>query len=152
MKFKRRHGEFEQGCVLSESYTATDTLPPILPACRQLLLPTCVFITRDTVRHPRRFLFGKFVRKPICSWWKAFMNRCSTVIPTLGQGWLKNIILCSPKCPDQICSPPSLTLSGYHGSFPRPRVVVTFLHLLTQLRLHVAILSIQHIFIRLAVK
>ena len=33
----------------------TDTLPPILPACRQPLLPACVFDTRDTVRHPRRF-------------------------------------------------------------------------------------------------
>jgi hypothetical protein len=32
MKFKRRHGEFEQGCVLSESYTATDALPLILSA------------------------------------------------------------------------------------------------------------------------
>jgi hypothetical protein len=79
MKFKRRHGEFEQGRVLSESYTATDALPPILPACRQPLLPACVFVTRDTVRHPRRFLFGKFVREPICSWWQAFVNRGSTV-------------------------------------------------------------------------
>jgi hypothetical protein len=67
MKFKRRHGEFEQVCVLSESYTATDTLPPILPACRQPLLQACVFVTRDTVRQPRRFLFGNFVREPICS-------------------------------------------------------------------------------------
>jgi hypothetical protein len=49
-------------CVLSKSYTATDTLPPILPACRQPLLLACVFITRDTVRHLRCFLFGKFVR------------------------------------------------------------------------------------------
>jgi hypothetical protein len=55
MKFKRRHGEFEQGCVLSESYTATDALPPILPACRQPLLLACVFVTQDTVRYPRRF-------------------------------------------------------------------------------------------------
>jgi hypothetical protein len=58
MKFKRRHGEFEQGCVLSESYTATNALSLILPACRQPLLPVCVFVTRDTVRHPRHFLFG----------------------------------------------------------------------------------------------
>jgi hypothetical protein len=66
MKFNR--SEFEQGCVLSESYTATDALPPILPACRQPLLPACVFVTRDTARQPRRFfLFGKFVREPICS-------------------------------------------------------------------------------------
>jgi hypothetical protein len=54
MKFNRRHGEFEQECVLSESYTATDALRPILPACHQPLLPACVFVTRDTVRHPRR--------------------------------------------------------------------------------------------------
>jgi hypothetical protein len=32
MNFKRRHGEFGQGCVMSESYTATDALPPIVPA------------------------------------------------------------------------------------------------------------------------
>jgi hypothetical protein len=66
MKFKRRYGEFEQGCVLSESYTATDALPPILPACRQPLLPACVSVTLDTVRHTRRFLFGKFVRDERC--------------------------------------------------------------------------------------
>jgi hypothetical protein len=69
MKFKRRHGEFEQGCVLSERYTATDALPLILPACRQPLLPACVFVTRDTVHHPRLFS-GKVVREPICSWTK----------------------------------------------------------------------------------
>jgi hypothetical protein len=67
-KFKRRHGEFEQGCVLSETYTATDALPPILPACRQPLLPACVFVTRDTVRHARPFFFGKFVRDERRSW------------------------------------------------------------------------------------
>jgi hypothetical protein len=68
MKLKRSHGEFEQGCALSESYTATDALQPILPACRQPLLPACVIVTRDTVRHPRRFFsFGKFFREPICS-------------------------------------------------------------------------------------
>jgi hypothetical protein len=55
MKSKRRNGKFEQGCVLSESYTATDALLPILPACRQPLLPACVFIARDTIRHPRLF-------------------------------------------------------------------------------------------------
>jgi len=32
------------------------------------VLTACVFITRDTVRHPRSFVFGKFVRKPNCSW------------------------------------------------------------------------------------
>jgi hypothetical protein len=68
MKFKRRHGKFEQGCELSESYTATDAVPPILPVCRQPLLPVCVFVTRDTVRHPRRFLFGKFVGDERRSW------------------------------------------------------------------------------------
>jgi hypothetical protein len=68
MKFKRRHCKFEQGCVLSESYTATDTLLQILAACRQPFLPACVFVTRDTVRHPRFLFFfpGKFVREPIC--------------------------------------------------------------------------------------
>jgi hypothetical protein len=65
--------------VLSESYTATDALPPTPPPCRQPLLPACVLVSRDTVRHPRRFLFGKFVREPICSWWEAFVNRGSPV-------------------------------------------------------------------------
>jgi hypothetical protein len=69
MKFKRMHGEFEQECVLSESYTATDALPPILPACRQPLLPDCVFVTRDTVRYSRLFCSENFfvirvVREP----------------------------------------------------------------------------------------
>jgi hypothetical protein len=33
------------------------------------LLSACVFVTRDTVRHPRRFLFGnRFVRDERCSW------------------------------------------------------------------------------------
>jgi hypothetical protein len=67
MKFKRRHGEFEQGCVLSDSYTATKALPPILPAYRQPLLPACVFVTRDTVRHPRCFFTENFFRELICS-------------------------------------------------------------------------------------
>jgi hypothetical protein len=68
IKFKRRHGKFEQGCLLSESYTATDALLPILPACHQPLLPACVFITWDAIRHPRRFLFGKFVCDERRSW------------------------------------------------------------------------------------
>jgi hypothetical protein len=37
MKFKRRHGQFEQGCVLSESYAATDALPLILPVVFSVL-------------------------------------------------------------------------------------------------------------------
>jgi hypothetical protein len=61
MKFKRRHGEFDQGCVLRESYTATDAFPSLLPACRQPLLPACMFVTRGTVRHSRRYFSGKFV-------------------------------------------------------------------------------------------
>jgi hypothetical protein len=55
-------------CVLSESYTATDALPSILPACRQPLLLACVFVNRDTIRHPRLFFFGKFVRDERRSW------------------------------------------------------------------------------------
>jgi hypothetical protein len=61
-------------CVLSKSYTATDTLPPTLPACCQPLLPACVFVTWDTICHLRLLFSGKFVREPICSWWEAFMN------------------------------------------------------------------------------
>jgi hypothetical protein len=74
-------------CVLNESYTATDALPPILPACRQPSLPACVFVTWDTVRHPRLFFFWKFfswtdlfvmrsVREPRfhCVWYVFFMG------------------------------------------------------------------------------
>jgi hypothetical protein len=43
------------------------------------LLPACVFVIRDTVRHPRCILLGKFVREPNCSWTGAFVNRGSTV-------------------------------------------------------------------------
>jgi hypothetical protein len=43
------------------------------------LLPACVFIIRETVRHPTHFLLGKFVREPNCSWTGAFVNRGSTV-------------------------------------------------------------------------
>jgi hypothetical protein len=40
------------GMCTERSYTVTDALPPILPACRQTLLPACVlhetpFVTRD---------------------------------------------------------------------------------------------------------
>jgi hypothetical protein len=62
MKFKKRHGEFDQGCVLSESYTGTDALPPILPACRQPLLPACVFVTRDFFFSENLFV-NRFVRE-----------------------------------------------------------------------------------------
>jgi hypothetical protein len=58
MKFKRRHGEFEQGCVLSESYTATDALPPKLPACRRLDCPLLEtpFVTRDVFSSKKLFV------------------------------------------------------------------------------------------------
>jgi hypothetical protein len=92
LKFKRGHGEFEQGCVLSESYTATDALPQILPVGGQPLLLACVFITRDIVRHPRRFLFGKFVREPICSWCETFVNRGSTIYIYILHGILLMVV------------------------------------------------------------
>jgi len=44
------------------------------------MLTACVFVTRDTVRYLRRFVFGKFVRKPNCSWSEAFANRGLTVL------------------------------------------------------------------------
>ena len=44
------------------------------------MLTARVFVTRDTVRHPRRFVFGKFVRKPNCSGSEAFVNRGLTVL------------------------------------------------------------------------
>jgi len=43
------------------------------------VLTACVFVTRDTVCHPRRFVFGKFVRNANCSWSEAFVNRGLTV-------------------------------------------------------------------------
>jgi len=43
------------------------------------VLTACVFVTRDTVRHPRRFVFGKLVHKTNCSWSEAFVNRGLTV-------------------------------------------------------------------------
>jgi hypothetical protein len=69
MKFKRRHGEFEQGCVMSQSYTATDALPPILPACCRLacwLLET-PFVTRDIFLSEDLFV-NWFVRDERRSW------------------------------------------------------------------------------------
>jgi hypothetical protein len=70
MKFKRKHGVFEQGCVLSESYTATDALLPILPVCRQPLLPACVFVTRDTrdVFCSENLYPNRFFRDVMRSW------------------------------------------------------------------------------------
>ena len=43
----------------------------IAPRCWRL---ACSYL-EDTVRHPRRFVFGKFVRKLNCSWSEAFVNR-----------------------------------------------------------------------------
>jgi len=37
------------------------------------ILTACVFLTRDTVRHPRRLVFGKFVLKPNCSWTEVWL-------------------------------------------------------------------------------
>jgi hypothetical protein len=66
MKFKRRHGEFEQRCVLSQSYASTDALPP------PNLSPTVVTGLRFRYsRHrlwPETFLFGKFIRDERGSW------------------------------------------------------------------------------------
>jgi hypothetical protein len=76
MKFRRRHGEFEQGCVLSESYTATDTFSPILPACCQLvcLLLETPFVTQDVFCSENLFV-NWFVRDERRSWTDLFMMR-----------------------------------------------------------------------------
>ena len=75
MQFKRKHRKFQQRCVCveSESYTTTDTLLPILQACCTTLLPACVFVTRDTLHHPRcvkRNLLEKysFPQRSIDTW------------------------------------------------------------------------------------
>ena len=63
------------------------------------VLTACVFVTRDTVRHPRRFVFGKFVRKPSCSCSEAFVNRGLTVFLVLMsvRGWVNPGPQCSRK-------------------------------------------------------
>jgi hypothetical protein len=64
------------------------TLPTlILPAYCSMMLTVCVSVTRDAVRHPRHFVFGKFVRKPNCSWSEAFVNRGLTV------QWLRELLM-----------------------------------------------------------
>jgi len=62
----------------------------ILPAYRSTMLMACVFVTRDTVRHLRRFVFGKFVRKPNCSWSEAFVNQGLIVYVILWETLLEN--------------------------------------------------------------
>jgi len=61
------------------------------------VLMASVFVTQDTVRHPRRFVFGKFVRKPNCSWSEAFVNRGLTVWSSLDKlawnSWLISDIM-----------------------------------------------------------
>jgi hypothetical protein len=64
----------------------------IFTAYPSTMLTACVFVTRDTVRHPRRFLFGKFVRKPNCSWSEAFVNRGLTVFGTDMKGNTRGLI------------------------------------------------------------
>jgi hypothetical protein len=80
----------------------------MLPAHRSTMLTACVFVTRDTVRHPRRFVFGKFVHKPNCSWSEAFVNRGLTVylyiwlpinLYTLLCFWILSIVLLLIKNP-----------------------------------------------------
>jgi hypothetical protein len=77
MKFKRRHGEIEQGCVLSESYTATGALPPILPACRQRCcrlacsLRETPFVTRGVFCSENLFV-NRFVREPRFHWTSSY--------------------------------------------------------------------------------
>ena len=79
-------------CLLAPHDSASDPLglkqslgilpTLILPAYRSTMLTACVFVTRDTVRHPRRLVLGKFVRKPNCSLSDAFVNRGLTVLPS----------------------------------------------------------------------
>ena len=92
---------FSLFCLLAPLDCASDplglkhslrTLPtPILPAYRSTMLTARVFVTRDTLRHPRRFVFGKFVRKPNCSWSEAFVNRGLAVYRKTEYKFLPNI-------------------------------------------------------------
>ena len=103
-KKNTKHTEIQekaQWIRVNESYTATDALADrcwwlgvfsarsfFYEYCRRwysqlyrsTMLTACVFVTQDTVRHPRRSVFGKFVRKPNCSWSEAFLNRGLTVV------------------------------------------------------------------------
>jgi hypothetical protein len=92
MKLKRRHGEFKQGCVLSQRLPATDSCADTLSLP---LLPGCVFVIRETVRHPRRFLLGKSVREPNCSWTGAFVNRGPTVQENTKLGYVRRATVTS---------------------------------------------------------
>jgi hypothetical protein len=79
-KYNRRHSEFQwtkatQQLMLSAIGVADcGYFPPdhssanTADAYRSMMLKACVFVTRDTVRHPRR-IFG---RKLNCSWSEAF--------------------------------------------------------------------------------
>jgi len=94
--------------------------------CFSTMLTACVFITRDTVHHLRRFVFGKFVRKPNFSWSEAFVNRGLTVytcckwclmskvpwvyIPEDGPQWPKHVVSLINRIQIQLCfgiPPPS---------------------------------------------
>jgi hypothetical protein len=78
MKFKRRHGEFEQGCVLSESYTVTDAVPPTDHLSRrysQLVANRCCRLRVRYSRH--RSSIETFFSENL------FVNRGSTVLRIL---------------------------------------------------------------------
>jgi hypothetical protein len=97
LKYKRRHSEFQgtkatQQLTLSpidvadsghfplhhSSTKTADTDTPSL-SLHDVDGRACVFVTRDTVCHPRRFVVGKFVLKLNCSWSEAFVNLYLTV-------------------------------------------------------------------------
>ena len=97
LRFKRRHSEFEwtkatQQLTLSPigvadsgyfplDHSSTNTADANTPSLSLHDVDSLrVRISRHS-SHPRRFVFGKFVRKPNCSWSEAFVNRGLTVHP-----------------------------------------------------------------------
>jgi hypothetical protein len=68
-EIKEKARRIQAGMCTEPKLPATDTPAPILSACCQSLLPACVFVIRDTVRHARRFCSEKLfvnggVREP----------------------------------------------------------------------------------------
>jgi hypothetical protein len=99
LKFKRRHREFEwtkatQQLTLSPIGVADSEYFPLDPSSTNTAdadTPSLSLHDVDGLRvrnsrhsiHPRRFVFGKFVRKLNCSWSEAFVNRGLTVFQTV---------------------------------------------------------------------
>ena len=109
LKFKRRHSEFEwmkatQQLTLSPigvvdsgyfllDYSSTNTADADTPSLSFHDVDGLRVRNSRHSSHPRRFVFGKFVRKPNCSWSEAFVNRGLTVFNTMASAANKILIV-----------------------------------------------------------